>query len=144
MDAAAAPSRKSSKFNILKRVKTGAPTSSSATSTFSLDVNAESVSPGESLVDPFTAEPEALPSPPIPGGQTNKKKIFWPRDLLPIDFPNTRIYTFGYDEKLVKPVGNATVSTMGTKTKLSFSMALLIILKFEQLLTQLKLDMRTI
>lgn len=143
MDSAAT-GRKGSKFSILKRVKTGAPTSSGATSTFSPDVNAESVSPGESLVDPFTAEPEALPSPPIPVGQTNKKKVFWPRDLLPIDFPNTRIYTFGYDAKLVKPVGNATVSTMGTKTKLSFSMARLIILIFEQPLTRLKPDMHTI
>lgn len=41
----------------------------------------------------------------------NTTAIFWPRDLLPNDLPNVRIFTFGYDADVVK-----ILSTVGTNT----------------------------
>ncbi|KAF2195155.1 TPR-like protein [Zopfia rhizophila CBS 207.26] len=112
-------SRKGSMFNkFLKRTKTGAPmglgdrTMSVAQSTFSLDTISDNISPGESI-DPLTAEPESLLNPTtIP---LQKNKVFWPRDLLPKDFPEARILTFGYDADLV------TFSSTGARAKLNFT-----------------------
>lgn len=71
----------------------------------------------------MTAEPDAmtvlsptasnianLSAPPV-----HKKKVFWPRDLLPKDLPNARILTFGYDADLVK------MSSTGKSAKLNFT-----------------------
>ena len=36
-----------------------------------------------------------------------ERDVFWPQDLLPHDFPNCRILTFGYDSHITKFFGGA-------------------------------------
>ena len=84
-------------------------------STYTMDTTySDSLSPGETSSN-VTSEPDQMPS---PTGVTSspQEKIFWPRDLLPKDFPNARILTFGYDADLV-----GRSSAAGTRSKLSFS-----------------------
>ena len=91
-------SRKSSLMfgKFLKRSKTGAPlglgdrSMSVAPSILSTDTGTESVSPGEILADPLSNEPESLVTPETPS--PSKSKVYWPRDLLPKDFPNVRVF----------------------------------------------------
>lgn len=87
-------------------------TMSTAVSTYSLDTTSDSLSPGEVSVDPLTAEPESMFSPTVPA---DKGKVFWPRDLLPKDFPNARVFTFGYDADLV------SLTSTGQRAKLNFT-----------------------
>ncbi|KAF2477726.1 TPR-like protein [Lindgomyces ingoldianus] len=114
--------RKGSMFNKflpIKRTKTGMNTGlgdrtlSIAPSTYTMDTTSESISPRESNIDPLSHEPEPIISPTM--GPMNHKKVFWPRDLLPKDFPNTRILTFGYDADLV------SLTTTGARAKLNFT-----------------------
>ncbi|KAF2739536.1 TPR-like protein [Polyplosphaeria fusca] len=99
---------------LLKRNKTGVPMGlgERSMSAVSMDTTSESLSPGEVTGDPFHAEPESSTSPGIP---KSKGKVYWPRDLLPGDFPNARILTFGYDSKLV------TLTSTGQRAKLTFT-----------------------
>lgn len=106
-------------FNkFLKRTKTGVPlglerATSTAGSAFSVETSPESISPGESIINPLSAELEALWSPPRKS--VAKEKLFWLRDLLPADFPDARISTFGYDADL------AGSSSTGARAKLNFT-----------------------
>jgi hypothetical protein len=34
------------------------------------------------------------------------KKVFWPRDLLPVDIPEARILTYGYDADVIGSIRN--------------------------------------
>src|SRR2546423_3127258 len=34
------------------------------------------------------------------------KKVFWPRDLLPLDIPEARILTYGYDADVIGSIQN--------------------------------------
>lgn len=110
-----------------KRSKTGTLTERSmsiAQSTYSLDATSAGVSSPEPNIDSLTAEPDTisplLPSPqaptsnplsrtasnitvPLASAPAGKKlQVYWPRDLLPSDIPDARIYTYGYDADVVK------------------------------------------
>jgi hypothetical protein len=65
-------------------------------------------------VNLFNVDSESIANPTM---QVDKDddNIFWPRDLLPKDFPDARIYTFGYDSKLV------SLSSTGQRAKLTFT-----------------------
>jgi hypothetical protein len=102
----------------LKRTKTGVPlgleqATSTAGSVFSVETSPECISPGESIIDPLSAETEVLWSPPRK--PVAKEKLFWLRDLLPADFPDARILTFGYDANLTGS------SSTGARAKLNFT-----------------------
>jgi hypothetical protein len=84
-------------------------TSSMSSSIYTNEPSSKSTSPEESNFDPLSAEPEVLPS-PVERSAT-RKKVMWPRDLLPDDLPNARIFTFGYDADLVSGLN----STAGAK-----------------------------
>lgn len=74
-----------------------------------METRSISISPAEILEDPMSFEPESLQSPTTPPGLSSKDKVFWPRDLLPNDFPDVRIFTYGYDSRL------ASLSSTGAR-----------------------------
>ena len=98
---------------------------SQAVSTYTAETTyTDSISPGETSAD-LTSEPDSMMSPggSVGGGSAavgsanqDKDKVFWPRDLLPKDFPSARILTYGYDADLV-----GKSSAAGQRSKLSFS-----------------------
>lgn len=45
----------------------------------------------------------------VPARPTN---VFWPRDLLPIEFPNCRIFTWGYDVNIDNTFSSASTATV--------------------------------
>jgi len=50
-----------------------------------------------------------------------RKKVFWPRDLLPNDTPDANIYTYGYDADVIGMSSSESTSRM-TFTKLGQNM----------------------
>lgn len=113
--------RKGSKFNkFIKRSVTGTAWDLSdrpmlgaeAASTISVNTTPGRVSTGESIVGPLTDEPKLMVGPIVP---PNMNRVFWPQDLLPHDFPNARILTFGFDADLV------SLSSTGQRAKLNFT-----------------------
>ena len=51
--------------------------------------------------EPSNSVPGAYPSSTQPHGQ-RPRHVLWPRDLLPLDFPQARILAFGYDSRVTK------------------------------------------
>lgn len=113
--------RKGSVFNtFFKRSKTGTPiglgdrSMSIAQSTHTMETISDSLSPSETSSD-LMPEPELMLRLTAGTARSRSDKIFWPRDLLPKDFPSARIFTFGYDADLV------SMTSTGARAKLSFS-----------------------
>jgi len=44
--------------------------------------------------------------------RTHEDGTFWPQDLLPNDFPKTRILTFGYNADIAHVFGQASTNTL--------------------------------
>ncbi|KAH7390731.1 hypothetical protein BKA66DRAFT_440019 [Pyrenochaeta sp. MPI-SDFR-AT-0127] len=136
--------RKGSLWGKFKRSKTG--------SLGDRNAPAASVSPEESTIGPLTEEPENIDTPmlspraPISNplsrttssavvplaipSPSKKLQIYWPRDFLPSDIPDARIFTYGYDADVVKNpfskgaeanADTGTEETIVPKGKLNFT-----------------------
>jgi len=56
----------------------------------------------ESPIENFVALPYRTPTiSKARQSLTVERKVFWPRDLLPNDIPDARIYTYGYDADVI-------------------------------------------
>lgn len=44
-------------------------------------------------------------------GDTNETEVFWPKDLLPIQYPDARILVYGYDTRVTKYLSRPTDET---------------------------------
>lgn len=52
-------------------------------------------------------------------------KTFWPQTLLPVDLPNIRIFTFGYDADIIRALDTAGSETLRDHGKsLAFDLAM--------------------
>jgi hypothetical protein len=65
---------------------------------FSSDSKSSTAVPPESPIENVVTLPYRTPTRQT---LTVERKVFWPRDLLPNDIPDARIYTYGYDADVI-------------------------------------------
>lgn len=97
-------SRRKGSFVEIMRRGSKKPTPNSTSSSTALLVQKETTS---SLVPWNTAQSQESSS----GSVQKSRKCYWPRDLLPLDIPDAKILTYGYDADVIG-------SSHGDETKL--------------------------
>lgn len=62
----------------------------------------------------FSDSSSIRPSPDLKGrddGRAKSAQVFWPRDLLPVQYPNARILLYGYDTRVTNYLAGSTNET---------------------------------